>query len=156
MNATIPINAYPCDEFPLVIALRTIGVPWFDENCRMQNRYTEEFLRKIGKTVEEAMAAGIPGDKQVWLLKLTDECQAAIPVFREIWDNNSTKEIDFPGVDLPTMLKIGILFLKNRGPIAADFRNHTPSAIVKRGNNGECTILTPGTTKGERESMGLK
>lgn len=142
------------DEFPLVVALRTIGVPWADENCRMQNKYTEDFLRKIGKTVEEAMAEGTRGDKQMWMFKATPECQAAIPIFREIWDTK-TETVDFPDMDLVTMLRVGILFLKNRGPIAKDFMNHKPSAVIKRGSDGECTILMPSTPKEGREQMGI-
>lgn len=156
MNIEIPVNVYPCDEFPLVVALRTIGVPWADENCRMNNVYTESFLRKINKTAEEAKAANIPGDKQMWMFKNTEELQAALPIFRAIWDNNDDKQIDFPGVDLPTMLKIGILFLKNRGPIAADFKNHSPKVAVSRGPGGECTLLTAKCSPEAREQMGIK
>ncbi len=156
MSGNIPVNIFPTDEFPLVVALRTIGIPFADENCRMNNIYTEGFLRKIGKTAEEAQADGIPGDKQTWMFANTEEFQALYPIFRQIWDNNQDKEIDFPGVDLPTLFKIGVLFLKNRGPMAADFLNHKPKAAISRGTLGECTILTSKCTPEARAQMGIE
>lgn len=153
--STIGIDQIEIDEFPLVVALRTIGVPWADENCRMLNIYTEDFLRKINKTAEEAKKAGIPGNKQVWIFKRTDELEAARKIFRDLWDNNE-KIVDFPNIDTATMLKIGILFLKNRGPIAADFRNHTPRVAISRGTEGEVTLLTSKTTAAARAQMGIE
>lgn len=153
-NLQIPLNQINIDEAPLAVALATIGVPYADPANRMLNIYTEDFLRKLGKTAEEAKAAGIPGNKCVWIFKFTPELEAAMKIFRDLWDNNE-KVIDFPDVDVPTMLKIGILFLKNRIPIMSDFKNHTARVAIPRGTGGEVTLLTPKTTKEGREAMGI-
>jgi hypothetical protein len=156
-SLNIPINAqqWQTDEFPLALTMVMIGVPWADENCRMQNIYTAEFLRKIGKTVEEAKAAGIPGDKQFWIFKFTDECQAAIPLFRQVWDSKTQAE-DFPAISIPDAVRLCALVLKNRGILAQDFKNHTAKVSIPRGPMGEMTILCPNTPKEGREQMGIQ
>lgn len=155
MDVTIPIDQIEIDEFPLAVALRTIGAPWADENCRVMNYYTEGYLRKLGKTIEEAKAMGIEGDKQQWIFKRTPEVMAAKEIFTKLWATND-RVIDFPGVDLLTMLKIGILFLKNRGPLAADLKNHPGRVVVNRGGPGAMTLLTSTTPAAVREQMGLQ
>jgi hypothetical protein len=154
MNIPIGVNQYQTDEFPLALTLVTIGVPFADDNCRMQNIYTESFLRKLGKTAEECVATNIPGDKQQWIFKFTEECQAAIPIFKAIWDSKDNQE--FPNIDIPDLVRICALVLKNRGILAQDFKKHTPKVSIPRGPMGEVTILTRNTPEAGKQQMGIE
>jgi len=154
MNNSIALNLYFTSDFAEALVLSTIGVPWGDPNNRCFNFYTPEFLQKQGKTAEQCVAAGIPG-KVSWGFRRTNELEAALPLFREVWNLPDGKVPNTDGVSNPDAIRIMALVLKNRSKLAPDFKHATPKVAVARGAGGATTIICPNTDPARLRDMGL-
>lgn len=153
MNGTIPLNWYGTSDFAEVTLLSTIGIPWADDGNRFSNIYPDHFLRKIGKTAEQAQAEGIPGKVQ-WWFKRTPELDAALEIHRSVW-NVDQKGVEIADESMADVCRGISLALKNRGKLAEDFKRGLPKVAIDRNSEGACSVITSKTTPEALRHMGL-
>jgi len=154
MSEINPLAIFATNNFALAVVLSTVGVPWADEGHRCSNEYSAEDLQKAGLTAEQAVANGSPGQVQ-WFFQRTDELSSILSDFDAIWKSKPGDDLNVPATSQRDAAKIVTMALKNRKTLVNDWKVPAPRVAIKRGSNGEKTVITKNTPPAVRKALGL-
>lgn len=151
MEDEIIESPYFTKDVAEAVTLATAGIPFADASKRCVNTYPEHILRKAGKTADQMVADGQPGEVW-WAFRRVPELPRILEDFALIFktDGGAT---EFPDITPRQCAQIAATALKNRALFSTDWKAAEPRVRIKR-PGGFCEI-TKHTPQHVREAWGI-
>ncbi len=147
------IRVFSTKDAALAVTLATAGIPWADPNRRCTNTYPDKVLLKAGKTAEEMIRAGLPGEV-MYAFQHVPELERILDDFAVVFKDQEGALTEIPELTKRQIALIAMTALKNRRTFSEDWKKHTPHVRIDRGG-GNFAVITKNTPKAFLDVTGI-